>query len=302
MANFSDVLDAKVISKADCSVCGIVRDAYFDEKCKNIAYFILDSDGAERLLPIEEVVSFSDALMIADNLALISPYDIDRTAYMKQPVGKEVFTRGGKLKGCVRDVVFSAKGKVNSLLVDDTVCSPGRFESFGDVILLAGDTPARKRRKLPLPDTFENKQVQVLADDTETAAISSSGKTDAPAIAEIRETPSVVAVPTNSVNVSPAANAREAQPLNVFAAQPEDTLPVFIRDAMAEVNVSADNGDFTPHRIIADYNFLLGRTLQDDLLSYTGETLARKNSAVTVDMVELARRHGKLIELTLNSK
>ena len=125
---------------------------------------------------------------------------------------------------------------------------------------------------------------------------------DAPAIAEIRETPSVVAVPTNPVNVSPAANAREAQPLNVFAAQPEDTLPVFIRDAMAEVNVSADNGDFTPHRIIADYNFLLGRTLQDDLLSYTGETLARKNSAVTVDMVELARRHGKLIELTLNSK
>ena len=164
MANFSDVLDAKVISKADCSVCGIVRDAYFDEKCKNIAYFILDSDGAERLLPIEEVVSFSDALMIADNLALISPYDIDRTAYMKQPVGKEVFTRGGKLKGCVRDVVFSAKGKVNSLLVDDTVCSPGRFESFGDVILLAGDTPARKRRKLfPCPTPSRTNRFRCLS-------------------------------------------------------------------------------------------------------------------------------------------
>ena len=89
---------------------------------------------------------------------------------------------------------------------------------------------------------------------------------------------------------------------NVSADNPTDYNPVYPRDAAGEINVLFNQDDFTPHRIIADYNFLLGRVLQEDLRSYVGEKLASKGERVTVELVEKSRRHGKLIELTLNSR
>lgn len=69
----------------------------------------------------------------------------------------------------------------------------------------------------------------------------------------------------------------------------------------ATIKVELEN-TFVPPRIISDYNFLLGRILTADLVSYSGELLAPANTYVTVDLVEKARAHGKLLDLTLNSK
>lgn len=70
-----------------------------------------------------------------------------------------------------------------------------------------------------------------------------------------------------------------------------------------EADVSTENFVQTaPTKIIADYNFLLGRSLQEDLYTYNGELIAMKNTYVSVDVVERARQNGKLLELTLNSK
>ena len=57
-----------------------------------------------------------------------------------------------------------------------------------------------------------------------------------------------------------------------------------------------------PPRIISDYNFLLGRTLTEDLFTYNGELIAYSNTPITINVVERARLSGKLLELTLNSK
>ena len=65
---------------------------------------------------------------------------------------------------------------------------------------------------------------------------------------------------------------------------------------------AAADENFTPYRVIADYNFLLGRTLTDDLLSYSGKRLATRGERVTAELVETARRQGKLMDLTLSSR
>ena len=78
--------------------------------------------------------------------------------------------------------------------------------------------------------------------------------------------------------------------------------PVYVSDAAGSIDVVFGEENFTPYRIIADYNFLLGRTLADDLVSYSGETLARRGERVSVETVEKARRHGKLMDLTLSSR
>ncbi len=82
--------------------------------------------------------------------------------------------------------------------------------------------------------------------------------------------------------------------------------PVFSQGAFNALLGEADDPLYeedphNPTRIICDYEFLLGRTLGADLTTYTGELLAVKGSEVTATTVEMARRAGKLVELTLNS-
>ncbi|MGN0796160.1 MAG: hypothetical protein ACI4MT_04310 [Christensenellales bacterium] len=53
-----------------------------------------------------------------------------------------------------------------------------------------------------------------------------------------------------------------------------------------------------PLRIITDYHFLLGRIVKTNIFSFSGELIIAANSTVTPEVVEKARRYGKLIELT----
>lgn len=89
---------------------------------------------------------------------------------------------------------------------------------------------------------------------------------------------------------------------DVGIARDDTAHSVRIPDPSLGMTLLAGGEDFTPYRVIADYNFLLGRTLADDLTSYTGELLAAKGERVTADTVERARRHGKLMDLTLSSR
>lgn len=90
----------------------------------------------------------------------------------------------------------------------------------------------------------------------------------------------------------PAIAAGKGEPM--FSA---GALSVLLDDAAFVQSRDAHN----PTRIICDYDFLLGRTLGADLVTYMGETLAPKGAIITPSIVELARAHGKLVDLTLNS-
>ena len=91
--------------------------------------------------------------------------------------------------------------------------------------------------------------------------------------------------------LAPSSDIRPAE------AEPEVSVPL----AAPSVAVRGEE-EFTPYRVIADYNFLLGRTLADDLVAYSGETLAKRGEHITAELVELARRQGKLMDLTLSSR
>lgn len=102
----------------------------------------------------------------------------------------------------------------------------------------------------------------------------------------------------------PAAESDYPVSLLAAAAPPADDAGVPALPVMPpQPGVAAESTEeFTPYRVIADYNFLLGRTLADDLVAYSGETLAKRGERVTTELVERARRHGKLMDLTLSSR
>lgn len=249
MPCLSSVLHHPLINKEDGCVLGDIRDAYFTPDCRRIVYFILFGDERERLLPFSAVAAFGDAVMTDDALALMSPYDADRTGLIRSLIGRPVFTAAGRTKGALDDVVFGSKGRVTGLTAGGETFSPSSFGSFGDALLLKSSA-RRKTPRVPFPEAKEDAPVRTLA-----------------------------------------------------AADGEATQAVYPRDAIAPPPILPEAAEsFTPQRIIADYNFLIGRTLERDILSFAGERLAGKGERVTVRTVETARRHGKLIDLTLYSR
>lgn len=305
----SETLNRDVVCKADSSLIGSTADVYFDGNCRNIVYFDVACAGGKMLLPFSAVASVADALMTDDALALTSRGDADLSPLVSSPIGKKVYTGTGRFKGAVSDVVFSAKGRVSAIVADGVSYSPSSFRAFGDVWLLKDSASGRRNTpKVPFPKAKSDYKATILGDseavpplpakpaDAAKAADAADGKSPTGAAAEEDGRP---------VFFSPVqADIRPDSPaaLDVRPAEEESETHVYLRDAAGRPEVIFGDDGFTPHRVIADYNFLLGRTLADDLFSYSGEKLASRGMRVTVDLVETARRHGKLMELTLSSK
>lgn len=287
MLRLSDILHADVICKSDSSLTGKVEDVYFDEFCGKIVYFDISRADGRMLLPFSAAASVADAVVTEDSLALTSPGDADLTVLRSALIGRKIYTANGKSRGTVTDVLFSAKGRVASVVADGTAYSPASFRAFGDVLILKDAVGAkRKTRKPPFPKAEKDYPVSILS-----AAPPSPSDTRA-------------AADDRSAAVFPVgAGAAAARPsADIRAADDEGDRPVYVSDAAGGIDVIFGGESFTPYRVIADYNFLLGRTLADDLVSYSGETLARRGERVSVETVEKARRHGKLMDLTLSSR
>lgn len=287
MLRLSDILHADVICKSDSSLTGKVEDVYFDEFCGKIVYFDISRADGRMLLPFSAAASVADAVVTEDSLALTSPGDADLTVLRSALIGRKIYTANGKSRGAVTDVLFSAKGRVASVVADGTAYSPASFRAFGDVLILKDAVGAkRKTRKPSFPKAEKDYPVSILS-----AAPPSPPDTRAAA-----DNRSAAVFPVGAG----AAAARSSA--DIRAADDEGDRPVYVSDAAGGIDVIFGGESFTPYRVIADYNFLLGRTLADDLVSYSGETLARRGERVSVETVEKARRHGKLMDLTLSSR
>ena len=284
MQELSRLLGADVICRSDCSLEGSVKDVYFDENCRKIVYFVISRAEGDALLPAEAVGALSDAVVLDDTFAFRSPEDADLTPLLHSPIGKKAYTASGKARGEVSDVLVTARGRVRALRLGDEDMPPSAFRAFGDVVILK-DASAKKRRtpSVPFP----------------------KAETDYPVrIADVA-TPPPAEEKTTLPLPSPQEGKDRATPpvrTDVGIARDDTAHSVRIPDPSLGMTVLAGGEDFTPYRVIADYNFLLGRTLADDLTSYTGELLAAKGERVTADTVERARRHGKLMDLTLSSR
>lgn len=287
MLRLSDILHADVICKSDSSLTGKVEDVYFDEFCGKIVYFDISRADGRMLLPFSAAASVADAVVTEDSLALTSPGDADLTVLRSALIGRKIYTANGKSRGAVTDVLFSAKGRVASVVADGTAYSPASFRAFGDVLILKDAVGAkRKTRKPSFPKAEKDYPVSILS-------AAPPPPPDTRAAADDRSA-AVFPVGAGAAAARPSADIR--------AADDEGDRPVYVSDAAGGIDVIFGGESFTPYRVIADYNFLLGRTLADDLVSYSGETLARRGERVSVETVEKARRHGKLMDLTLSSR
>lgn len=314
MPNLSTLILKNVLSKADCRILGFVKDVYFDKFCKKAVYFLCGTDdGSFYLFPYSEMTALNDVAVLDDGVSLIRPCDADLTVLVCGLLSKSVFDGFGCRKGEIKDVIMDDKGKVLSIELKGGGLSPNQIGGVGDVVILKDVKKKTVRRRMPRAvedrkvtildgDIVENDEETSYATDEnegglpggvngveEQAAIQSGNAGTTEKSAEIKEN-----IETNTETSSDCVE-NGVKNLEIKRA-------VLLSDALKGLDVAPAAYDHAPPRVIADYNFLLGRILCRDLKSYTGEVLAEANTFVTIDTVELARKYGKLVDLTLNSK
>ncbi len=317
MIELSSLLFKPVIDRDGSTLIGRIKNAYFSKTCATIAYFVLssDKDEGDLLLPLGDVQSCFDAIIVQNGVNVRNVEDVDFTLYSSNVLGMSAYTQNGILKGQIQKVEFSKSGKVSKIYTDKDQFTPQNVASVGDVLLLKSQKQS-KPKTITLPRPESDYTVLALRKSQNQPPSQKSIQTAQQPLDALQTSPQQPLGAEQQL-----AQQSEQQPFN---AEPTSLQPIFapiqIESAPMAIKASEDSPYFsnnalklldapeseddcrTPARIISDYTFLLGRVLTADLKTYTGATIAGRGTIVDDSLVEKSRLSGKLVDLVLLAK
>jgi hypothetical protein len=244
---------------------------------------------------------------VLNNLCIKSEDILDLNAYVENPINSSVYSAEGDFLGKLTDVHFGDTVKaVSEIVVDERVLPVSKIASTTkDIIVLSDGKPKRKTtpKKVvktadcsvelfdapPLPAVDKTAEVSVASEDNITAEI-----IDAKPATKVIEEPILESSISDTSVTETASKTKEFT--ETSAPSPEVT-PVSI-SAVTPRRVD----DKLPKKLISDFRFLLGRVVTDNVYNHRRELIIRRGQLVTAEVVRLAHKNNKLIELTLNSK
>lgn len=279
MLELSDILQKNLISKDTSQIVGRIKNVYFSKSCTEIAYFIIeDCINNIHLITPSDIDAFGDAIMTRTSALIKELDDIDITQFATGLMDMPVYSQTGILKGSICSVQFSKQGKIFKLATQEYSFTPQNVIYAEDVILLKAQNRNSKPRKISIPKPDHDAPVQLFENNTTNSEQPSNQNTS-------------LDIQNHTIPIYSASPAVPIQGGVLFS----DNALKFIGAPTLE-----DTSAIT--RIISDYDFLLGRTLSDDLKSFSGKLISQKGEVVTAQTIENARYAGKLTELVLLSK
>ena len=308
MTLLQSIVSKPVVSRDTSKIVGRIKNAYLSDNFSNIVYFGISDciSGKERLMPFADVLDFADAVMVQNDVNFKYACDVDFTSLAPICISMPCYTQNGVLKGYLAQATFSQNGRISVFSTQTDKFSPSGISSVGDVIILKNGK-ARKAKSQSLPRPKTQTTVSILKEaklnreknDILSAPIDKTPK-------NISDTNATATDSSQSVESVPFAY-KSAETAILSSAPPAIAIspdaPKFTKDAFEKIlgePLHADD-EHTPSRVISDYSFLLGRTLSKDLTTFAGVLIAKKGEKITDALVNLAMRHGKLVELALYS-
>ena len=308
MTLLQSIVSKPVVSRDTSKIVGRIKNAYLSDNFSNIVYFGISDciSGKERLMPFADVLDFADAVMVQNDVNFKYACDVDFTSLVSICISMPCYTQNGVLKGYLAQATFSQNGRISVFSTQTDKFSPSGISSAGDVIILKnGKARKAKSQSLPRPKTqttvsiLKEAKINREKNDILSAPIDKTPK-------NISDTNATATDSSQSVESVPFAY-KSAETVILSSAPPAIAIspaaPKFTKDAFEKILGEPLNTDdeHTPSRVISDYSFLLGRTLSKDLTTFAGVLIAKKGEKISDSLVNLAMRHGKLVELALYS-
>lgn len=149
-----------------------------------------------------------------------------------------------------------------------------------------------KRAKTPLSSSFNE-----ISDNKTSVANSTNSDLKALDFEIIENDDNPLDTYNTDSSVQPFATSVDLTSTNGFSTQKQE---IAINNANDDVLQPDKSNEISPRTLISGYQFLLGRKVVKNIIQ-GGTLLIPRDKTIDVDTVELARKFGKLVELTVSS-
>lgn len=280
---FSELIGKDVICLSFAKNLGNIFNCTVDKKLKKINQFVtVDNDENDAYIQSRFINFGLDTLFTTYNLA-----DYEANG-IKFPFRKNVYTTDGKFEGVVGDFEFE-NGKITKLFVSDKIINPVDVALVSDEMIIV-----KGNRRIRLKNV--NKEI-VNVDDSFNADYNAADKNE----------PLATNTMENTLNAGDFGGDFNRQKSNASASVNLNYIP--LNSVRFEPNIDKSQqakqdeifNTESPRKLISGYKFLLGRKVIKSILS-GGKLIIPQGQIIDDHTVELARKFGKLVELTVSSR
>lgn len=303
MINLTNILTKPVLSLS-CSKCeGIVKTGIFNQNFKRLKYLVLfdnEEDLEDKALSINSIYSNGEnAIIIKDDQYLTPLLSSTNIQDKPSPINSRVYTFLGKYLGVVTDVVLTDKFFIHSIKLENSEILVEDIISCGQNTIIVQDenkkaniSSLKKRKsncvKIQDINVSNSQKVYILNPSSKPLAKQenvSNLVSDLPKAIEINENPDEKQKEPISESTStniPTNNIEE----NTQSLNQKPKIIYNLTEAPSQ-----------PGLVISNFEFLIGRKLDQNIYSNNNELIAKKNTKITTDTIVKARLFNKTREL-----
>ncbi len=280
----SEIISKPVLNLYSGKIEGTIKDAYFDSTYKKIQYFkIFDDEEEEYILSTNKIYSVGSSCLVIKNSEALILENTDKTIQENNPINLEIYSSNGDNLGVLSDVEIEKNFEVKNLLTKDLVITPRNIVNIGKIIII------------------NNSDKKVKYSDFK------------PKIKKAKQSTSnniIKIMPTiNDMMPDNNTNQQQEQLPQLFEPSQIQTPPQETEITQNEIslpqppkNAFKINNEPTPQRVVGNGNFLIGRKAIKTIYGLNNEIIIKKDNIINSKNLESAKKHSKLVELTVFSK
>ncbi len=276
----SEIISKPVLNLYSGKIEGTVKDAIFDSAYRKIQFLkIFDDEEEEYLLSTAKIYSVgSSSIVIRNSEALLLEQE-ENKKQENNPINFEIFSSNGNRLGTLVDIELADNFEVKNLISEDENIPQANIVNISKIIIINNGSKKIK---------FSNFKPKVKKGNT----VSTNKIKIMPTPNEEKNT-----IEEEVIQVAPKIETPQDEPIQL-PAQIENTTPPQLQQKEAFKISTAP----TPQRVVGNGNFLIGRKVTKTIYGLNNEIIIKKDSIINAKNLECAKKHSKLVELTVFSK
>lgn len=295
----SEIISKPVLNLYSGKIEGTVKDAIFDSAFKKIQYLkIFDDDEEEYLLATNKIYSVgTSSLVIRNSEALFIETEDDRE---NNPINFEIFSSAGDNLGVLLDIELENNFEVKNLVTQDGNIPQSSIVNISKIIIVNNTDKKIKcsnfKPKFKKGNVKSNNKIKIMPTNPEinneinleqNLLQNSNNQTlEQDNIKPLNNLPTIES--PNNEEFNNAENSKKIQDTPQSSQPQKETFKISTAP--------------TPQRVVGNGNFLIGRKVTKTIYGLNNEIIVKKDSIINAKNLEIAKKHSKLVELTVFSK
>ncbi len=266
MILLSDIVSKKVLNLFSGKIEGTVKNLCFSDLCKRVSSLQMFSDeDDEFLIDAKKIFSIGDAAVVIKNASALTSTLNQCKANELSPMNLEIYSLKGDFLGTVCDAELSNSLALNFLITKENRIRQDQIVNVGkNIVVNMQDKKVRVSDFRPQIKMTEN-------------------------------------LSQEKVYILPPQIENDSENISKMPIETEKKQEEVVRNMPTAKDFKIDSLPL-PQKISSNNDFLIGRKMQRTVYGVNNEIIIKKEFLINKKTIDAARRHGKLMELTVYSR